>query len=60
MNRAINLPKKIKELANGYIIRQGNIIKELEQCVCQKGDRLLLFAESEHTDFLKKWINQEL
>jgi len=60
MDRAINLPKKIKELANGYIIRQGDIIKELEQSVCQKGDRLLLFAESEHTDFLKKWINQEL
>ena len=60
MDRTITLPPKLKEFSNVYIIREGTIIKELEGYICQKGDRLMLFADSSHTDSLKKWINQEL
>jgi len=60
LDRVITLPNKIKELSNSYLVREGTIIKELEELACQKGDRLILFAQSEHTDLLKKWMNQEL
>jgi trk system potassium uptake protein TrkA len=60
INKPLNIPKKIEEKAQVYIIRDKNIIRDLERFECKEGDKLILFSESEHDDFLEKWIYQEL
>jgi len=58
VNRAIKLPSKIRELSHAYIIREGEIVSEWESLSYEVGDRLILFAQSQHADALEKWIYQ--
>jgi len=60
VEKRINIPKRVKEIAEVYLIQNGEIIKDLEKLICEKGDILILFAESKYDDFLEKWIYQEL
>jgi trk system potassium uptake protein TrkA len=58
LNRVIKLPSKIKECCDGYIIRENNILSEIENISPQVGDKLILFARSDYADTLEKWIYQ--
>ncbi len=60
IDKRVNIPKRVKEIANIYIVCDGEIIKDLEELTCKKGDILILFSESGNDDFLEKWIYQEL
>jgi trk system potassium uptake protein TrkA len=60
LNKMIKIPKKVKEVAEVYIIRNGKIERDMDSFICQKGDSIILFSESQYDDFLEKWIYQEL
>jgi len=60
LNKKINIPQKIKDIADIYIIKEGEIKREVDNLICNEGDTLMLFAESNYDDFLEKWIYQEL
>jgi trk system potassium uptake protein TrkA len=60
INKKLNIPKKIIEKAQVYLIRDKKIIRDLEDFKCKEGDKLILFSESQYDDFLEKWIYQEL
>jgi len=60
LNKKIDIPQKIKDIAQVYIIRDGEISRELDDLVCNEGDTIMLFSESKYDDFLEKWIYQEV
>ena len=60
LNEKINIPQKIRDIADIYIIKEGEIKREVDNLICNEGDTLMLFAESNYDDFLEKWIYQEL
>jgi trk system potassium uptake protein TrkA len=62
VNKKINISQKIKNIAQIHIIKNqtGKIVRELESLICEEGDTLILFAKSEYSDSLEKWIYQEI
>jgi len=47
-------------LENFRGVKEGEIKREVDNLICNEGDTLMLFAESNYDDFLEKWIYQEL
>jgi trk system potassium uptake protein TrkA len=60
INKTINIPQKIRDIAQVYIIRDSEILREIDSIKCQNGDTLMLFSESQYNDLLEKWLYKEL
>jgi len=60
LNKKINIPQKIKNIAQVYIIKDEEINRELDNFVCTDGDTMMLFSQSDNDDFVEKWIYQEV
>ncbi len=60
IGKSINLPQKIRDIAQIYIIRDNEIIREIDKLTCENGDTLMLFSESKYDDLLEKWLYKEL
>jgi trk system potassium uptake protein TrkA len=62
LNKKINIPQKIADIAQVYIIdgKTQKIIRDLKDAVYREDDTLVLFSDSQHSEFLENWIYQEV
>jgi len=58
LNKKINIPQKIADIAQVYIIdgKTQKIIRDLKDAVYREDDTLVLFSDSQHSEFLENWI----
>ena len=60
IDKQVTIPAKIKEVAQLFIIKNDELIEVTDSFICNSGDRVVLFSKSSHSDFLEKWIYEEL
>ncbi|NOZ89964.1 MAG: potassium transporter [Epsilonproteobacteria bacterium] len=60
IGKIINIPQKIKDIAQVYLIKGDEILRELDNLKCQDGDTLMLFSQSKYSDLLEKWLYKEI
>jgi len=60
LHQTINIPTKILELAMVTLVRNEEIITELEERSYQEGDTLALFSTLENENVIKNWLQKEI